>query len=65
MTAMPFPPIVAEKWGTRRMESIIHIGFVAAASSFAPHRLQHPIGGHLWQKYTLNISRLFNVLTPR
>jgi hypothetical protein len=47
------------------MESIVHIGAVDAASSFAPHRLQYPISEQLWQKYTLNISRLFNVLKSR
>ncbi|WP_156435868.1 hypothetical protein [Bradyrhizobium lablabi] len=44
------------------MESIAHIGAVAAASSFAPRRLQYPIAWRLLQKYTLNISWLFNVL---
>jgi hypothetical protein len=43
------------------MESIVRIGTVAAASSFAPRRLQYPIAGRLLQKYTLNISWLFNV----
>jgi hypothetical protein len=36
-----------------------------AASSFAPRRPQQAITGQVWQKYTLNISRLFNVLERR
>jgi hypothetical protein len=33
-----------------------------AASSFASHCLQQPIVGKVWQKYTLDISRLLKVL---
>jgi hypothetical protein len=62
---VPFPPVAAEKWAPRRMESMMPIGSAGAASNFVPLRLQHPIAGHLWQKYTLDISRLFNVLKLR
>jgi hypothetical protein len=44
------------------MESVVRAGSVGAASSFARQPPQQPIAGRVWQKYTLNISRLFNVL---
>jgi hypothetical protein len=62
MTGVQFPPLAAEKWACGRTESTVHTGAVGAASSFAPHRLQHPFAGQMLQKYTLNISWLFNVL---
>jgi hypothetical protein len=39
-------------------------GAIGAASSFTPDHLQQPFAGQLWQKYTLNIRRLFIVLKP-
>jgi hypothetical protein len=47
MTAVPFPPVAAEKWAPRRMESMIPLGSAGAASNFVPFRLQHPFAGHL------------------
>jgi hypothetical protein len=47
------------------MESVVRTGSAGAASSFAPHPPQQPIAGQVWQKYTLNISQLFNVLKLR
>jgi hypothetical protein len=38
------------------------ISSVGAASSFAQDRLQEPISEKVWQKYTLDISRLFITL---
>jgi hypothetical protein len=64
MTGVPFPPLAAAKWACGRTESTVHTGAIGAASSFTPDRLQHPFAGHLWQKYTLNIRRLFIVLKP-
>jgi len=60
-----FPALSARK-SARSAESngSIHTDSVGAASSFAPHCLQQPIVGKVWQKYTLNISRLLKVLGP-
>jgi hypothetical protein len=58
MTACCFRRPAAE----RAQAVNIRIGSVGAASSFAQDRLQEPISEKVWQKYTLDISRLFTVL---
>jgi hypothetical protein len=59
---VPFPAVAAGKRAQAAEWNQVRFGAVAAASSFAPRRLQYPIAAQLWQKYTLNISWLFNVL---
>jgi hypothetical protein len=60
---MLFPAVAAGRnAASDREESKRSISCVGAASSFAQDRLQEPIFEKVWQKYTLDISRLFTTL---
>jgi hypothetical protein len=56
-------PAMAPENGRRWPKGINHSHHpVGAASSYLPPRLQLPIAGKVWRKYTLDISRLLKVL---